>query len=151
MNQQMVHSKEGDSIEGFDALIKYTNYCIIGKQKSPVSGLRARHLRPARRHFDCSFCLAMKRCPIAAKIAGSIGILLCCVFHMLRTIKADCQSGAFSKESSFYTVFYYIVAEMTGAKRGGGSRRLPHHSSSIALPPGGTFKGLNHRSSASPV
>ena len=32
------------------------------------------------------FCLAMKRCPIAAKIAGSIGILPCCVLNDFFTI-----------------------------------------------------------------
>ena len=52
----------------------------ITPKKAPVSGLRARRLRPARLH--CYFiCFAMKRCPIAAKIAGSIGILPCCVLN----------------------------------------------------------------------
>ena len=46
-----------------------------------VSSLRARRLRPARRHFHFVkvFVLAMKRCLIASTIAGSIGFLPCCV------------------------------------------------------------------------
>ena len=47
------------------------------KKKSPLSGLHACHLRPTRRHFYFYLIFAMKRCPIAAKIAGSIGILPC--------------------------------------------------------------------------
>ena len=46
---------------------------------SLVSGLCARHLKPARMSAFLLFYFAMKQCPIAAKIAGSIGILLCCV------------------------------------------------------------------------
>ena len=46
------------------------------------TALGARRLRPARRHFEFYlFILAMKRCPIAAKIAGSIRILPCCVLN----------------------------------------------------------------------
>ena len=48
-------------------------FCLL------VCGLRACSLRPALRHFEFCFCFAVKRCPIAAKIAGSIGILRCCV------------------------------------------------------------------------
>ena len=51
------------------------------KKKSPVSGLRTHLLRSARQHFYFYFVLPpyfVKRCPIAAKIAGLIGILPCC-------------------------------------------------------------------------
>ena len=55
-------------------------------KKCIVSGLRVHRLRPARRHFYyLKFLSAMKRCPIAAKIAGSIGILPCCVLNHLFT------------------------------------------------------------------
>ena len=46
------------------------------QNKSPVSGVRAR-----MGIFRC-FLLAMKQCPIAAQIAGSIGILQCCVLTL---------------------------------------------------------------------
>ena len=56
------------------------------RKKFPVSGHRARRLRPAHQLFlgFFFFFFAMKQCPIAAKIAGSIGILPCCVwlFHI---------------------------------------------------------------------
>ena len=56
----------------------------VGPIKKKVSGLLASRLRPARRHFflflSCCF-FAMKRCPIAAKIAGSNGILPGCVLN----------------------------------------------------------------------
>ena len=48
-------------------------------KKYPVSGLLAHRLRPACRHLN--ICFAMKRCPIVAKIAGLIGILLCASPH----------------------------------------------------------------------
>ena len=35
--------------------------------------------------IDLFVCLTMKRCPIAAKIAGSIGILPCCVVNVFFT------------------------------------------------------------------
>ena len=51
------------------------------KNQFSVSGHCARRPRPGVSIFNfLSFCLAMKRCPIAAKFAGSIGILPCCVF-----------------------------------------------------------------------
>ena len=53
-----------------------------------VSGLCERRLKPVRQHFlvYMHFLLALKRCPIAAKIGGSIGILPRCVFHIYRGI-----------------------------------------------------------------
>ena len=51
------------------------------KKKSPVSGVHAHNLRTARRHFSILFFFSMKPCPIAAKIAGSIGTLPCCVLN----------------------------------------------------------------------
>ena len=50
-------------------------------QKFPVSGLCARRLRPAHQHFSFLFFFAIKQCPIATKIAGSIGILPRCVLQ----------------------------------------------------------------------
>ena len=63
-------------------LRQFTSYNYISLQgppkKSPVSGLQACHLRAARRHFYYILFLAMKRCPIAAKIARLIGNQPCC-------------------------------------------------------------------------
>ena len=59
-------------------------WIALGSQKkSPVSGLCARHFRPCASAFLVSFFFFcyMKRCPIAAKIAGSLGILPRCVLN----------------------------------------------------------------------
>ena len=51
-------------------------------KKSLVCGLHTSRLRPAYRHLKLfKICFAMKRCPIAAKIAGLIGILSCCALN----------------------------------------------------------------------
>ena len=55
----------------------------LGPKKSLISIPCAYCLRPVLWHFK--FFFAMKRCPIAAKIAGSIGTLPCCfkqIFHI---------------------------------------------------------------------
>ena len=46
---------------------------MLGEQKS------LRFLVSARVASEPAFFCAMKRCPIVAKIAGSIGLLQCCV------------------------------------------------------------------------
>ena len=52
------------------------------KKSYPVSERIAS--RPVRQHFKIFFlCWLWTRCPIAAEISGSIGILLCCVFKRL--------------------------------------------------------------------
>ena len=48
-------------------------------KKSPFSGIHAHRLRPMGRHFY--FFYYEKQCSIAAKIAGLIGILPCCVLN----------------------------------------------------------------------
>ena len=49
------------------------------------------HLRPVGRHLKFFF-MAMKRCPIAAKITGSTGILPCCVLNSGMSVCPICEA-----------------------------------------------------------
>ena len=73
-------------------------YCTYSGKMSLVSGLHvcARHLRRVI-IFSFPFFFAVKRCPIAAKIVGSLAILPCCVLNGFFTsgmnIWLDCEAS----------------------------------------------------------
>ena len=105
---------------------KWTIKCLNQNKKSRFWSVR--RLRPARRHFYFFFLFAMKRCPIAAKIAGSIGILLRCVLNdffymgvsehlpdlwgpLLATILCvqEIWSGSNNRAHTMYHVFHWLA------------------------------------------